>query len=41
MTTALNTSRVTFRTVAQKLSALSGGLDFTRTPEGQAQLITD
>jgi FMN-dependent oxidoreductase (nitrilotriacetate monooxygenase family) len=31
----------TFRTVAQKLSALPGGLDFTGTPEGMAQLITD
>jgi FMN-dependent oxidoreductase (nitrilotriacetate monooxygenase family) len=31
----------TFRAVAQKLSALPGGLDFTGTPEGMAQLITD
>jgi N-acetyl-S-(2-succino)cysteine monooxygenase len=31
----------TFRTVAQKLSALPGGLDFTGTPEGMAQLMTD
>ena len=31
----------TFRTVAQKLSALPGGLDFTGTPEGMARLITD
>ena len=30
----------TFRAVAQKLSALPGGLDFTGTPEGLAQLIT-
>jgi FMN-dependent oxidoreductase (nitrilotriacetate monooxygenase family) len=30
----------TFRTVAQKLSALPGGLDFTGTPEGLARLIT-
>jgi FMN-dependent oxidoreductase (nitrilotriacetate monooxygenase family) len=30
----------TFRAVAQKLSALPGGLDFTGTPEGMAQLIT-
>jgi FMN-dependent oxidoreductase (nitrilotriacetate monooxygenase family) len=32
---------ITFRAVAQKLSALPGGLDFTGTPEGMAQLITD
>jgi N-acetyl-S-(2-succino)cysteine monooxygenase len=31
----------TFRAVAQKLSALPGGLDFTGTPEGMARLITD
>jgi N-acetyl-S-(2-succino)cysteine monooxygenase len=31
----------TFRAVAQKLSALPGGLDFTGTPEGLAQLMTD
>lgn len=31
----------TFRTVAQRLSALPGGLDFTGTPEGLAQLMTD
>jgi alkanesulfonate monooxygenase SsuD/methylene tetrahydromethanopterin reductase-like flavin-dependent oxidoreductase (luciferase family) len=31
---------VTFRAVAQKLSALPGGLDFTGTPEGLAGLIT-
>ena len=31
----------TFRAVAQKLSALPGGLDFTGTPEGMADLITD
>jgi FMN-dependent oxidoreductase (nitrilotriacetate monooxygenase family) len=31
----------TFRAVAQKLSALPGGLDFTGTPQGLAQLITD
>jgi FMN-dependent oxidoreductase (nitrilotriacetate monooxygenase family) len=31
----------TFRAVAQKLSALPGGLDFTGTPEGLADLITD
>ena len=29
----------TFRAVAQKLSALPGGLDFTGTPEGLADLI--
>jgi N-acetyl-S-(2-succino)cysteine monooxygenase len=29
-----------FRAVAQKLSALPGGLDFTGTPEGMAELIT-
>jgi N-acetyl-S-(2-succino)cysteine monooxygenase len=29
----------TFRAVAQKLSALPGGLDFTGTPEGMADLI--
>jgi N-acetyl-S-(2-succino)cysteine monooxygenase len=31
----------TFRAVAQKLSALPGGLDFTGAPEGLADLITD
>jgi FMN-dependent oxidoreductase (nitrilotriacetate monooxygenase family) len=31
----------TFRAVAQKLSALPGGLDFTGTPEALAQLISD
>jgi N-acetyl-S-(2-succino)cysteine monooxygenase len=31
----------TFRAIAQKLSALPGGLDFTGTPEGMAQLMTD
>jgi N-acetyl-S-(2-succino)cysteine monooxygenase len=31
---------ITFRAVAQKLSALPGGLDFTGTPEGLAGLIT-
>ncbi len=31
----------TFRAVAQKLSALPGGLDFTGTPEGMARLIAD
>lgn len=31
----------TFREVAQKLSALPGGLDFTGTPEGMADLITE
>jgi N-acetyl-S-(2-succino)cysteine monooxygenase len=31
----------TFRAVAQKLSALPGGLDFTGTPEKLAQLMTD
>lgn len=31
----------TFRAVAQKLSALPGGLDFTGTPEGMAQLMGD
>ena len=30
----------TFRTVAHRLSALPGGLDFTGTPEGLAELIT-
>ena len=30
----------TFRDVAQKLSALPGGLDFTGSPEGLAELIT-
>jgi len=30
----------TFRAVAQKLSALPGGLDFTGTPEGLAELMT-
>ena len=29
-----------FRAVAMKLSALPGGLDFTGTPEGLADLIT-
>jgi N-acetyl-S-(2-succino)cysteine monooxygenase len=31
----------TFRAIAQKLSALPGGLDFTGTPEHLAQLMTD
>ena len=31
----------TFRAVAQKLSSLPGGLDFTGTPEAMADLITD
>jgi FMN-dependent oxidoreductase (nitrilotriacetate monooxygenase family) len=31
----------TFRAVAQKLSALPGGLDFTGTPAAMARLITD
>jgi N-acetyl-S-(2-succino)cysteine monooxygenase len=31
----------TFRAVARKLSALPGGLDFTGTPQGMAQLIAD
>ncbi|HEV2451587.1 MAG TPA: NtaA/DmoA family FMN-dependent monooxygenase [Streptosporangiaceae bacterium] len=31
----------TFREVARKLSALPGGLDFTGTPEGMADLITE
>ena len=31
----------TFRAIAQKLSALPGGLDFTGTPENLAQLIAD
>ena len=31
----------TFRAVAQRLSALPGGLDFTGTPEGLARLMTD
>ena len=31
----------TFRAIAQKLSALPGGLDFTGTPEGLARLVTD
>jgi N-acetyl-S-(2-succino)cysteine monooxygenase len=31
----------TFRAVAQKLSALPGGLDYTGTPEGMAKLITE
>ena len=31
---------ITFRAVARKLSALPGGLDFTGTPAGMAQLIT-
>jgi len=31
----------TFRAIAQKLSALPGGLDFTGTPEGLAQLMAD
>jgi N-acetyl-S-(2-succino)cysteine monooxygenase len=31
----------TFRAVAQKLSALPGGLDYTGTPEGMARLITE
>ena len=30
-----------FRTVAQRLSALPGGLDYTGTPEGMARLITE
>jgi FMN-dependent oxidoreductase (nitrilotriacetate monooxygenase family) len=33
--------RTTFRAVAQKLSALPGGLDFTGTPEGLADLICE
>jgi N-acetyl-S-(2-succino)cysteine monooxygenase len=32
---------ISFRAVAQKLSALPGGLDFTGTPEAMAGLITD
>jgi FMN-dependent oxidoreductase (nitrilotriacetate monooxygenase family) len=32
---------VTFRTVAQQLSALPGGLDFTGTPEAMAAMIAD
>ena len=32
---------ITFRAVAQKLSALPGGLDFTGTPDGLARLIAD
>jgi FMN-dependent oxidoreductase (nitrilotriacetate monooxygenase family) len=32
---------ITFRAVAQKLSALPGGLDFTGTPEGMADLIAE
>jgi FMN-dependent oxidoreductase (nitrilotriacetate monooxygenase family) len=31
----------TFRAVAQRLSALPGGLDYTGTPEGMAKLITE
>ena len=31
----------TFRAVAQRLSALPGGLDYTGTPEGMARLITE
>ncbi len=31
----------TFRAVAQRLSALPGGLDFTGTPEGLAQLMAE
>ena len=31
----------TFRAIARKLSALPGGLDYTGTPEGLAQLMTD
>ena len=31
----------TFRAIARKLSALPGGLDYTGTPEGMAQLMTD
>jgi alkanesulfonate monooxygenase SsuD/methylene tetrahydromethanopterin reductase-like flavin-dependent oxidoreductase (luciferase family) len=31
----------TFRAVAQRLSALPGGLDYTGTPEGMATLIAD
>jgi alkanesulfonate monooxygenase SsuD/methylene tetrahydromethanopterin reductase-like flavin-dependent oxidoreductase (luciferase family) len=31
----------TFRVIAQRLSALPGGLDFTGTPENLAQLMTD
>jgi N-acetyl-S-(2-succino)cysteine monooxygenase len=30
-----------FRVIAQKLSALPGGLDYTGTPEGMAKLITE
>jgi FMN-dependent oxidoreductase (nitrilotriacetate monooxygenase family) len=33
--------QTTFRAVAQKLSALPGGLDFTGTPEAMAELISD
>ncbi len=38
---AAEDSSATFRAIAQKLSALPGGLDFTGTPEGLAQLIAD
>jgi FMN-dependent oxidoreductase (nitrilotriacetate monooxygenase family) len=38
---AAQTPQATFRAVAQKLSALPGGLDFTGTPEGMAALITE
>ena len=37
---AIEEPAATFRAVAQRLSALPGGLDYTGTPEGLAQLIT-
>jgi FMN-dependent oxidoreductase (nitrilotriacetate monooxygenase family) len=40
-TMAAEDPAATFRAIAQKLSALPGGLDFTGTPEGLAQLIAD
>lgn len=33
--------QMTFRAVAQELSALPGGLDYTGTPEGMADLMTE
>ena len=40
-TMAAEDPAATFRAIAQKLSALPGGLDFTGTPENLAQLMID
>ena len=40
-TMAAEDPATTFRAVAQKLSALPGGFDFTGTPEGLAELMID